>query len=498
MDLKVSEVDGVAVHHLGSADPVCTATLVFGVGSRDETLPTQGVLHALEHIVMDAAKDTAAEINASVGPSETEFMASGTPPRVGEFLARICHGLAEPPTARLGAEAPIIAAELDQVGGPELALHAARYGIRDLGLAAMDGPGPDGLTGDQLRAAAARWFVTGNAALLVDGPLPADLLLPLRPGGPPAHHRVRPRRWPGPHAARIDAPACAVSVLLPPPAADRLDVLAVEVIGQRLRDTLRHRDGLSYVIEHLINPVGDDRQDVAFILEPPEARLIPAVAGLVTELRGLLRNGVTAAELDLARDRVIEARLGRASFLEERRVVVIDGLLGVPSFPVTSAALAAAGLDELNRYLTGLEADLLFLVPDHPDLDLDRLDVAETTVEPTTVGSLPPGQVFRPPLLARAISSAARQATVVLTETGIAVQLEGQNQILDWDRVAGLLVDEDDEDDELLLCGLEGEVVALAASAYRGGRDLVSQVRARVPAELTFPRSALLAGDDRP
>lgn len=149
-----AEVDCVPVHHLSSADSVCTATLVFGVGSRDETLPSQGVLHALEHVVMAAAKDTAAGINASVGPSETEFVVSGSPPRVADFLAKICGGLAGPPVARLRAEAPVIAAELDEVGGPDLALLVARYGARDLGMPALDGPGPDGLTEGQLRDAA--------------------------------------------------------------------------------------------------------------------------------------------------------------------------------------------------------------------------------------------------------------------------------------------------------------------------------------------------------
>ena len=486
-----TEVDGVPLHHLQSGEPVCTATLIFGVGSRDESLPTQGVIHVLEHVVMDAAKSTTAEINASVGPSETEFTVSGLPPRVTEFLDLVCRGLADPPTAGLRAEAPIIAAETDGGGGPDHTLLAARYGFRDLGIPAMDAPGPDGLTEEQLRKVAASWFVAGNAALVVDGPLPPDLRLPLLAGQPPEHHRIRPRRWAGPHAIRIEAPACAVSILLPPQTTDRLDVLAIEVIELRLRETLRHRDGLTYLVEHTVHPVGDDRHDLLFFAEPTESRLAAAITALVAELRRLLREGASAAELELARARVSEGRLGRAGLLEERRVAVVDRLLGVSAFPIADDRLAEVNLAALNRYLAGLESDLLFLVADEPDLDLGRLDLPETTMEPTTTGDLPPGEVFRPPLLTQAFSSAARQATVVLTATGVAARLEGLIQRVDWDGVAGLVLDEED----LLLCGLDGAAIPLASSAYRRGHALVAQVRARVPDELTFRRSALLDND---
>lgn len=279
-------------------------------------------------------------------------------------------------------------------------------------------------------------------------------------------------------------------MLLPRQTADRLDLLAVGLIDHRLHATLRHRDGLTYVVDHLIHPVGEDEHDLTVVIEPPEAKLVPAVVGLVSELRHLLREGVSDAELEVVRDRVSESRLGRATEIEERRVAVIDQLLGVPAFRVDEARLAAVALTDLNRYLADLESDLLFVVPDDPRLDLTRLGVPETTIEPTATGDLPPGEVFRPPLLAQAFSAAARQATVVLTETGVSARLEGLVQTVRWDEVAGLAID--DKEDELLLHGLDGAVIPLASSAYRGGRELLRQVRRRVPQELTFRRSALL------
>ena len=80
------QVDGVLVHHFPHDDEITSAMLAFGVGERDETLPTQGALHALEHIVMDAVRHTPLEINAGVEASTTQFTVSGSPDRVADYL----------------------------------------------------------------------------------------------------------------------------------------------------------------------------------------------------------------------------------------------------------------------------------------------------------------------------------------------------------------------------------------------------------------------------
>ncbi len=106
-------VDGVETIQLPSDDTVTRVRLCFAVGARDEVPSEQGVLHVLEHLVMHAAKDTPLEVNASVGHTVTEFVASGPAALVGDRLERLCRALADPPLGRTAAEAPVVAAEID-------------------------------------------------------------------------------------------------------------------------------------------------------------------------------------------------------------------------------------------------------------------------------------------------------------------------------------------------------------------------------------------------
>ena len=79
VEVHTRSVDGVRVQQVPSDDEVCSAQLVFGVGMRDEPLHEQGVLHALEHVVMSRLRLTPLEINAHVDLSHTEFTVAGDP-----------------------------------------------------------------------------------------------------------------------------------------------------------------------------------------------------------------------------------------------------------------------------------------------------------------------------------------------------------------------------------------------------------------------------------
>lgn len=487
-------VDGVETIHLPSEDTITRVRLCFAVGARDEVLSEQGVLHVLEHLVMHAAKDTVLDVNASVGPTFTEFTASGPAALAGEHLERLCQALAHPPLDRMPAEAPVVAAEIDGDDGLHQALLAARYGFRDLGSGAVTGPGPDGLRPEQVQAAT-RWFVGQNAVLVVDGPLPPDLRLPLPSGAPPAHVRVAPRRRTGPAAFMVDAPACMVSLLLPPSDDMRLDELAAELVRQRLLDVVRHEKGLTYVLDDEVfvdvpHVTGGAGSDLLVGAEPLESQLGPAVEAFVVALLELLAEGPGEEELSRARERVLLTRQGRQALADLALDEAMHERLGVTRAPLDVERLRSIDVATIATYLRSLMGDTLFALPYDSALDLGSLGLQETSIPPLAEGPLPPGERFRPPLLARALSSAARQAELSLGEDGLHVRLEGEVQSVRWNDVVGVL--EEDEHELAVFAG-DGSTAVVGRDVWRGGDALVTAVRSNVNPGLIFARSALLS-----
>lgn len=498
VEVRTSHVDGVEVRQIPSDDEVCSAHLVFGVGMRDEELHEQGVLHALEHVVMSQLRFTPLEINAHVDYSHTEFTVAGDPALVAGYLVQLCQGLNAPPVDRLPAEAPVIAAELDQGEGAHQPLLARRYGLRDLGSQAVPGPGPDGLQADQLLSAAVRWFTASNAFLLVDGPLPPDLALPLRQGDRPSRVRVAPRLVAEPSAIRLDGPACMASVLLPPTDPGYLSEVAVELVEQRVQETVRHRDGLSYVVEanvidNVIHAAGPGGHDLFVLAEPPEKHLVRAVTVLVGELRGLLREGPSAAELSLALERVVQRRRGRAGVLEDVRTAGIDALLGFGRPPFRAEMTRALTLGQVNAYLRPLETSLLIALPDLPEIDVAGLGLREDHGAPTSADPLPDGRRYRPSLFARAMSSAARQAELCLTAEGLHARLEGETQSISWVDVVGILVE---DEHEAAVFAADGSHIQIGNAVWRDGDTLIRAARENVPPRLFYQPSTLLDSHD--
>jgi hypothetical protein len=239
------EIDGVPVFTAPGPERV-TAALMFGVGIRDESYPMLGITHLIEHLVMGALPKSHLDCNALVDVEMTVFHATGRPAAVQAFLAGICAALADLSTERIEREMGVLQAEDCPGSHPTLAaLWAARFGLAGPGLALAGGGVPEGVTEDDVRAHARRWFVRGNAALIWHGALPADLRLPLPEGAAP--QRVRPAPRPQEQPVWMQGPTRGAGLLLmsAEPLNSPLSV-AVDVLQERLRDVAWHERGLSY------------------------------------------------------------------------------------------------------------------------------------------------------------------------------------------------------------------------------------------------------------
>lgn len=483
-----SEVDGVRVLHFPGPDEICHAWLIFAVGRRDESVPEQGVLHTLEHVVMHAVRRTSVEINASVDAVETQFIASGSPDKVGAFLSQVCRALANPAVDRLPDEVRVLDAERDTAGDSGWPMHRARYGYTDLGVADAIPPATAHLSPELVTRYARTWFVTGNAVLVIDGPMPAQLELPLRSGQAPVRSWPTPRRWAEQWALLTDGPACALNLVLPEVEGSRLDLIAVDVLVDRLTEALRHQGGHTYVIDHALLPVGGGQWDLVVWAEPPEDSAVAAVQTMVTALRQLCSDGPGPAELALAVERLRERSRGRQARVSQAVERAVERLLGVDILPADVDSGAAPEPGEITTYLRTVSRDGLFLGPDEARDAFQQLGLSELTEGPAIEGPLPAGTRYRPPLLARALNGEARGATVVLTESGLVLDVLGHRQELGWPEVVGVArID----DGDMVVFGRHGAAIPIGGGFYRRGKELAAAVVAHVRAELIFPAADL-------
>lgn len=181
-----AEIAGVPAY-LADVPGRAQAALIFRVGWADETLPTHGLTHLVEHLVA-GEYGPRAPVSAAIRPCVTMFYAEGEPEEVGEALRAMAGRLGDLPVDRLSAETRVLRVESGEGGASDErgVLLGLRYGARGPGLIAFEQLGLHGATAASVQAHADRWFTRGNAALVATTRIPGldDLELgdgPLRP-----------------------------------------------------------------------------------------------------------------------------------------------------------------------------------------------------------------------------------------------------------------------------------------------------------------------------
>ncbi|HEY5821380.1 MAG TPA: hypothetical protein VIT20_05365 [Propionibacteriaceae bacterium] len=486
---RTSTVDGVPVHHFPDEHGTCDAVLVFAVGGMNETLPTSGILHVIEHLVMGANRDTPIEVNASVSLDTVMFEASGRAAPVGAFLTAICRSLAQPPTERLEVEASVIAAE----GGAPChflmaALSRLRFGNRGPGLALPEGPGPDGIPAAMIETFAARWFTAGNAVLTIVGELP-ELSLPLRPGAAPARVPVPRRTFTQSEAVADYFPGAAVSLLVPPTTEGACHELAVDVIAHRVEERVRHLSGHSYVVDTDYVVLDDGWTHVVVFAEAPERKIDEVVSSLLQAVLGFRDEGPTSDEVVAAVEARAERLHGRRAYVDQVLEGAVLALRGVSWVVATEPALRAVAFDEVSQAVRDLVRDAQFAIHEASKATAVRLGVPVTDGLPTHP-ELPAGREFRPPVWVRAVTPGARRAVLVLHERGLAARLDDAVSVIDWEDVIGVM--HVVEDEVHVVFGADGHDIPVGARLYKGGAAVVAEILRRVPAELVFDQSKFI------
>ena len=492
-------VDGVTVHHFPSPEELTSVSLVFAAGAREESLPTFGSLHALEHLCLGAVRNTPLEINGAVDRLTTQFTAHGRTGLVGPWLERLCRALAQPPVERLEAEAAVLLAEGEGIGTPADPLNLVRFGNRDLGLGLAPAPAPRSLPVAQLLADARRWFAASNALLVVEGPLP-ELRLPLPQGAPLVRRWPPPLRLDRPAAVLLDADCVAVSLVLPPPDPARLDLVAGRLVENRVSEVVRHQRGLAYHVESEGWPLPDRGTVVTVWAEPGPGRTTDASAVVVDCVSSLLQQGPTEEELDTAREQVRAGASGREGVISTTVNATLGALLfGSPDGRFEPDLLDGVTVATATSYLRALATDVLFLLGEEDGAVAERAGLPVRELEPQQPALPSDGTVYRPSLAARLVSSEARTIRLVTTEDALWLQAGPDLTRVRWVDAAGLLHQRDEG--VTVLYSLDGTAIPVDERLTGADRAL-AEVNRRVPRALWYvdePRTeADRQGGDRP
>jgi hypothetical protein len=178
-----TEVDGVRLWYTDVGGP-CMGGLVFRTGRADETLPTAGINHLVEHLALFPLWDHGFDMNGVVSILTTSFFVSGTQQQTESFLSETCRSLSSLPMDRLDDERQVVETEARSSGGSFAGSASARFGPRGFGIIDWFDFGVHHLTADAIESWAAERFTRGQAAAWMTRPPSPDLRLELPPGEP--------------------------------------------------------------------------------------------------------------------------------------------------------------------------------------------------------------------------------------------------------------------------------------------------------------------------
>jgi zinc protease len=306
--IECYSVGGVPVVRGDAVADQITACLMFRVGRFDETLPTSGITHMVEHLALAGKIDAPYSFNASVDGRYTSFyMASGDPSHVREFVVDVCSGLSGDQSRVIEHERKILRAEASTRGGagPLAMCLSERYGTTGPGLTNYQEFGLNQLSWEWVRQWRSHWFTRQNAVLWIAGPWPDDLRVELPAGTPPVPTQLRPLDLGLPGFVIAGRGGIGLSLVGRRSAGWHA---CVEILQRRLTQVLRHEFGLSYHVEATGDELSYDLTHTWLAADALPDRLAMAAHSMLSTLETLVAGGCTEDELTAYRERLSAAR----------------------------------------------------------------------------------------------------------------------------------------------------------------------------------------------
>lgn len=469
--VQETDVTGVLCFYVDMGRPASAAHLIFRQGLADEPLHETGWLHLLEHLALLDRESLSRPINGQVSMLLTRFAAFGTPDDLVDHLGTLCRWVAEPDFQLLARERGVLQARAHQRHDPLLRSLSWRYGATGPGVTSYAEVGSLRATPELLAERAWRVFNAANAILVLDGPPPGDLKLPL-PGGeylPPASTEPVQRRLPA--AYRDDAGLTLSGAVSRTHEATFLP----GVLERAVHDGLREVTGGVYGPWSSMTEVDDQHLVVAGGSDVvPEILSNVATAG-VDVVRRLATDGVPPAWVEEA----VQHRLSRLDSPAALADVALESAYAVLSDRVPRSheelldQLRSTDPQLVDAAARELDATLLVGLPDGAKLPRSVKLVSFPEAEPTAEGKRHSHVNW--PADMSTFSADAQVAEEVHGATAHAMRVGDVVGLFTW------------RDGTRRLVGRDGSVLEMEAQQWAGSDRLTEALDSAVAADLHVP-----------
>jgi hypothetical protein len=470
--LHETEIDGVLCFWADLGRPLSAAHLHFRHGLADEPLPEAGWLHLLEHLALLDRETLERPIRSSVGMLLTRFTAFGTPEVVVANLVALARWLEQPDLQLLARERGVLQAKAQLRTDPLLTSMTWRYGATGPGVTSYAEIGALRATPELLTERSTRVFNRSNAVLVLDGPPPPAMALPLPPG---AYHPPSP-------AVPLDR---------------HLPATYVDDSGVTLTGTVRRTHASTFLPGILERAVHDGMREHTGAVDAPWARLVD-----VDDQHRIVGGGSAAQRDDVVRS--VEAgidiagRLGRdgvpRTWVQEAVEMRLRELEDPDvAFLVAHRSALAVLSDAVPQSLQELVDEvrstdpsavdaaarefcdsLLLGAPEHPVRRRDALQPL-TFPEREPTGVVPRHRHADWPAESATFATDGRTVERVSGLTASAMRVSDIVSVLAW------------RDGTRQLIGRDGSSLWMEPAEWRDGQDLTARLDAALPADLRIP-----------
>ena len=472
---------GVTVHH-DVVDGLSTywvpdggqfrAVLVFRVGVADETLPTRGICHLVEHLAIDP-HPRLFTFNGWSAIDSTGFWAEGERDEVLGYLSEVARMLHPLPHERLVAERQILTTEGSQRGGSIVtSLLSCRWGARTYGSASYDEYGLFRVDQEEAQAWADRYFVADNAVLLMNGEPPEGFNLELPRG---ERHTLPSAEWINglqlPTGISLGQGAVGVGMEVD---RSRGTGLALGLLASAATNRLRHELGVTYHVGADYQLAGPDTAHLTIAADCLDTNAEQVAKTLLTVIDTIASNGPEEADLEHERERFRRSLRAPADAMDW---FATGDLIGVSREQLLESAESASEIsgEDVAAVVRGGAEKMIIIVPSHVS---------------------PPSQ-FRPfPYFSeRAVSGrrirvkglsgwlSKRGAGVILGDEGLtAVYGEDKFGTVEWSDCEVVL---HWSNGSVMVIGRDGDRVPVMVETFgqNGAQTALDELRRRVPEE---------------